>query len=276
MTNPLLNSYIQVLKDLGSVMDYSIAVTDTEKYIFYQPSSKLDLGITPGTQLKPNTAIKITLERGTVEALHGDSATFGIAYMVKTFPLRDETKKVIGACAVLESTQTETVLENLSCQIADAMEELSITTGNLFTNTNYMDSTSQSILAQLEESGQTIERSDTIIKMIRQISRQTNLLALNATIEAARAGEHGRGFNVIASENRKLSQEVDDSVQQIGEILNTIRNDNVHNQEKIEEFHKMVKEIVESVKTISNTMTGVSEHAKELRGLIEELMSKFN
>ena len=276
MANALLEHHIRVMKDLGKVMDYSIAISDMEQYIFYQPSSKLDLKITPGTILKPNTAIKLTLERGTVESLHADSSAFGVAYIVKTFPLRDERGKIIGGCAVLESTQTETTLNDLSTQIAKSMDDLSAVTKKLFSDTDYMDSTSQEILQQLNEAGETIEHSDSIINMIRQISKQTNLLALNATIEAARAGEHGRGFSVIAGENCKLSKEVDESVKQISDILSKIKTENTHNQEKVEDFHQMVGEMVDLVKVISNTILDMHNYVRGLKKVTEELMSKFN
>lgn len=276
MAHALLEDYIRVLKDLGKVMDYSIAVTDMEQYIFYQRSSKLDLKITPGTKLKPNTAIKITLERGTIESLHGDASTFGVAYIVKTFPLKDERGKIIGGCAVLESTQTETMLEDLALQINTAMADLSSITKKLYSNTDYMDSASRQILTQLNDAGETIEQSDNIINMIRQISRQTNLLALNATIEAARAGEHGRGFSVIAGENCKLSGEVDDSVKQISNILSKIKEDNSHNQEKVQDFHNQVQEVVDMVNVISDTISDMNNYVKGLKDITEALMRKFN
>lgn len=75
-------------------------------------------------------------------------------------------------------------------------------------------------LGGLAESGRDIS---SIVDRVRGITRQTNLLALNAAIEAARAGDYGRGFGIVASEIRKLSDESGEAASNIEAILTEIQ-----------------------------------------------------
>ncbi|MBB5021094.1 methyl-accepting chemotaxis protein [Desulfurispira natronophila] len=62
-----------------------------------------------------------------------------------------------------------------------------------------------------------------VLEVINDISEQTNLLALNAAIEAARAGDAGRGFAVVADEVRKLAEKTQESVGDIEQIINNVK-----------------------------------------------------
>lgn len=51
---------------------------------------------------------------------------------------------------------------------------------------------------------------------IRQLASTARILSINARIEAAHAGEKGRAFDIIASEMRKLSEDVDKIAENVG------------------------------------------------------------
>ena len=57
------------------------------------------------------------------------------------------------------------------------------------------------------------------VERIAQITRQMNVLGLNARIEAARVGQAGAGFALVAEEVRKVSGEISNIANELGDTL---------------------------------------------------------
>lgn len=116
-----------------------------------------------------------------------------------------------------------------------------------------------------------------IIHLIGNIANQTNLLALNAAIEAARAGEAGKGFSVVASEIRKLADNVKTAVNSVDGIINDITiaiNKTTDNSKEsgqfIQESMNIVNEAEEIFKQIVEEVNEIDVHAS----IVSELSSK--
>jgi methyl-accepting chemotaxis protein len=80
------------------------------------------------------------------------------------------------------------------------------------------------IAVQILELSSHTQKIGSIINTVDDIAETTNLLALNASIEASKAGESGRGFQVVASEIRKLAEQSKRSVADIAAIISEIQN----------------------------------------------------
>ncbi len=107
---------------------------------------------------------------------------------------------------------------------------------------------------------------ETIIATISDISEQTSLLAMNASIEAAHAGDSGRGFGVIATQVKKLSESARNSTGQVAGIL-------ANNTESMEKgahlientaryFANLTEQMRKTVDSIEETLRGMSEISK--------------
>ena len=107
-----------------------------------------------------------------------------------------------------------------------------------------------------------------ILEMIEDIARQTNLLALNASFLATRAGEHGRGFSVVATEIRRLSERTSEGARGIGGLISGMRDEVDSALAAAEEEGRLVKRGVETATRAGEALASIEAAAEQAEGAV--------
>ncbi|HJV47239.1 MAG TPA: LytTR family DNA-binding domain-containing protein [Bacillota bacterium] len=84
-----VNQFIQSLEILNKILpkEVSIAIADSSRYIYYQPSSVIDLKIKPGDDIKEGTLTLKALENRKEISQTIDSHVFGVPYYGTSIPI---------------------------------------------------------------------------------------------------------------------------------------------------------------------------------------------
>ena len=98
-----------------------------------------------------------------------------------------------------------------------------------------------------------------IVGIISTVADQTKIIAFNAELEAASSGEAGKNFHIVATEIRRLSDNIIDSIKEIKTVIDEIQ-------------HASDRLILDSEKGTRQIDAGL-ESAKSLEGGFEELMA---
>ncbi|APU60094.1 methyl-accepting chemotaxis protein [Clostridium botulinum] len=130
--------------------------------------------------------------------------------------------------------------------------------------------TNSYILENVEKTNNEAKNTDEILEFVKNIANKTNLLGLNAAIEAVRAGESGKGFNVVATEIRKLSKSSAESIKKIENIIKNIQFSVSNITKNINQINVSFKEQASEFEEINATIENLTSTAKSLENISKD------
>ncbi|WPC40343.1 PocR ligand-binding domain-containing protein [Clostridium sp. JS66] len=229
-------------RQIGTILGGQILTSAPDESKFRKTAK--EIGVNENGYVEAVNKVKITTEKSVRAAAE-------VLYIIAN------ALSKIGYEELKIKNMSQVLSENFS-QISATMEELSASSVNVTNN--------QHVLSEEIVNVKNISLEiNTILDSIKSIADQTKMLGLNAAIEAARAGEVGRGFGVVATEIRNLSQNSKETALKISELTSKIENsvdktmessdstlENTEQQSAaIEEVTASLQEITEFVDTLN-------------------------
>lgn len=267
----ILDSYIQVISVISSMLpDIALGITDKEQWLVYFPSRKIDLGVKPGTKINPREPLADCIKNNRVIKDEIPEEFFGFPFTGLANPII-HNGKVIGAIAIQMQEQNERELRRISDQIVVSITETNERISKVENGAEGLTTISNKLLQQSNHASTEMEKSNDVITMIKNIADQTNLLGLNASIEAARAGEMGRGFDVVAKEIRKLSNETVVSTERVRSIITNLQASMKEMAVSIEKVVEVGKEQAISTQEISTFIDEIERMSIDLKKYAAEI-----
>ncbi|RQH01893.1 methyl-accepting chemotaxis protein [Natrarchaeobius oligotrophus] len=170
-----------------------------------------------------------------------------------------------------EIAATATEVADVADRTARVGDEGSRSAAAAIEGMDVIDEETERTLAEIEALEDDAERIDELVDSISEIAEQTNLLALNANIEASRSVDGGRGFGAVADEIKALSEEVYDSVQDVEERLEALRERALSAGTEVRTSRERIESSVTDVSDAARALDEIAELAERTNEGVQEI-----
>lgn len=252
--------------------DVEIVVTDREKFLLYLPSQKIDEGIKPGDPIPPDDESLKGALAGKLVNVKVPAGVYGQPFLARAFPIFDERKKVVGAVGIGYSLEKDVLLEEHMEKIDEMTNQLKEKMEEVLVHTRALSVTCAEGAKYAQQVAQNSSQTNEVLQFIRKVSKQTNLLGLNAAIEATRAGQFGAGFQVVAREVRKLSNESAEATHQIESSLTEMRKAMEKLAEGMAKIDQSSRKQTELISLLTDLVEKLDETSHSMKSFVQSIL----
>ena len=156
-------------------------------------------------------------------------------------------------------------------QTAEQVQAGNSNSAQVLDSMNTISSSTLQTAERIKNLNDQMDAIDEAVSLISGVADQTTLLSLNAAIEANKAGEMGKGFSVVASEIRRLSDRSIDSASGISGMVRDIQRATessvVAMDKSSEEIRIGIDRVRESVDTLDLINKAVNNLQQQVRDI---------
>ncbi|EMT51752.1 MULTISPECIES: methyl-accepting chemotaxis protein [Brevibacillus] len=244
--------------------DFTLGVTDREKFITYIPGKTLQFGLSPHAPIKEGSLAKHILEQGMPVSKVMDSSVYGIAYLAGGLPIK-ENGIIAGVLVFGVGLDRQNTLTQIAGHLSSIVEEVSAQSIEMQKGSEVLSLHSEKLHTVTTGMLEQLKTTFTVLKSISQIAKQSEILSLNASIEAARAGEHGRGFNIVAGEMRRLATMSGDFAKEISQNLSSLQAEMASISEMVLDSKNLTQGQTEGIRELASAIQEVNQEATLLQ-----------
>lgn len=252
--------------------EVGFTISNTEVFLLVQNTSRLRVNFRAGDPIPHGCAADVCLQKKEAVNIIVPKEVFGFPVKTIAIPVL-ENGAVAGTIVVsmsVDKTQNIQKVSGLSSSVQDSLASVSTNVEEMSEAFLQLGQVNDAIGRLLDETVKNYEKTDDVLKFINDVTRQTNLLGMNAMIESARAGEAGRGFSVVASEIRNLSDSTKNSISEISSVLDSLQSSIDKIYSKFQESNSILEKNKE-VKNINTEIASISRMVDELNNFAAKL-----
>lgn len=119
-----------------------------------------------------------------------------------------------------------------------------------------------------------------IVSIINNVADKTKIIAFNAELEASNSGEAGKNFHVVATEIRRLSDNIIDSIKEIRDIITEIQKasdsliqDSEKGSAQIDSGYESARSLESGFESIMQSATATADSSNEILNNVNQLTS---